>query len=189
MGKNRSNHMGSDSEKAQRRAKVDGNSWGWPGSAHVVFSCMMENSKEAAQNTLEQAGIRTTQEEWGRMQYSARRERSSKLVTVSVTVRVHTNEALHSLITGEQRIRGHTMGCDFVDDEQEHQEEWTTLGPIRTGGDEVLRDWCKLWTLVGVGEMDIRALILWLTSIQSPNFQAKEVTVWGPSTPRIAAGT
>jgi hypothetical protein len=36
--------------------------------------------------------------------------------------------------------------------------------------------------------MDTQGLNLWLTSIQSTSFQAKEVTVWGPSTPRIVAG-
>ena len=158
------------------------------GLTQVVFSCMTVNSKEEAQRVLEQAGVSTSQEEWGRMRYSARRERSSKLVTALVTVKVHQNRALRDIMTGDTEIQGHAVGCELIHEEQKHQEEWTTLEPTRAGVDEVLRDWCELWTLMGVREIDIRELILLLTSIQSPSFQAKEVTIWGPSAPRIAAG-
>jgi hypothetical protein len=96
------------------------------GLAQVVFSCMTANSKEEAKNVLEQAGVSTSQEEWGRMQYSARRERSSKLVTALVTVKVHQNRALRDIMTGDTKIQGHAVGCEIIDEEQKHPEEWTT---------------------------------------------------------------
>ena len=162
----------------------------------IVIQGIPADNEAQAVHLLASAGLTVIRERGNPPVFQIHTKRGTAMRATMLRVRVAVNDALQNIWCGRQRVGGAEVICERLGVEQEEDEDGSctaVLKPPHAYASDMLQQWCRVWGLLGLSDLEMREMIIWSTQESLPEWRIDELLTWSPGSPRplrqVWAGT